>query len=70
MTVKELIEKLKQYDENLEVVVEYRDSGGSYNELDDEILLDIRKQAYYIHHKHIKENLYEPEYLIKDCLVL
>lgn len=37
MTVKELIEELKQYDENADVVVQYRDSGGAYLGTDSDI---------------------------------
>lgn len=37
MTVKELIEALKQYDENADVVVQYRDDGGVYYGTDSDI---------------------------------
>lgn len=43
MTVKELIEKLKKYDENAEVMVEAQDSGGSYYQA---LPVYVRKAAY------------------------
>lgn len=41
MTVKELIEALKQYDENTNVVVQYRDEGGDYWDTDSEIYMHL-----------------------------
>ena len=43
MKVKELIEKLKELDENMQVVVQFRDSGGDYIGEDDTIYLTIDK---------------------------
>ena len=37
MTVGELIEELKKFDEKLKVEVQYRDSGGEYCGTDDEL---------------------------------
>ena len=37
MTVGELIEELKKFDENLKVEVQYRDAGGEYCGTDDEL---------------------------------
>ena len=37
MKVKELIEKLKEYDGNLDVVVQYRDGGWDYSWYDTEL---------------------------------
>ena len=41
MTVKELKEKLKDFDENLEVRVQYRDEGGDYFGTDKELYFSI-----------------------------
>ena len=40
MTVKELIEALKEIDENKKVVVQFRDGGGEYYGQDEDIYLD------------------------------
>lgn len=40
MTVKELIDALKQIDENKKVVVQFRDAGGDYSGQDEVIYLD------------------------------
>jgi hypothetical protein len=39
MTVGELIEELKKFDKNLNVIVQYRDGGGPYCGSDDELYL-------------------------------
>ena len=39
MTVSELIEELKKFDGNLKVVVQFRDYGGEYNGVDEDIFL-------------------------------
>ena len=39
MTVGELIEELKKFDKNLNVSVQFRDSGGEYCGTDDELYL-------------------------------
>jgi len=41
MTVKELIEELKKFDENMKVAVQFRDDGGDYRGTDDGIRLDV-----------------------------
>ena len=41
MTVKEFIEDLKNFDENMEVAVQFRDDGGDYKGTDDEIRLYV-----------------------------
>lgn len=39
MTVGELIEELKKFDKDLNVSVQFRDSGGAYSGTDDELYL-------------------------------
>ena len=39
MTVGELIEELKKFDKNLNVAIQYRDAGGEYSGVDDELYL-------------------------------
>lgn len=39
MTVKELKDKLDKFDDDLEVVVQYRDGGGSYSGADKDVFL-------------------------------
>lgn len=39
MTVGELIEELKKFDKNMNVAVQFRDSGGEYYGTDDELYL-------------------------------
>ena len=39
MTVKEVIRKLEWFDDDLEVVVQYRDGGGEYSGADKDIYL-------------------------------
>lgn len=38
LTVKWLIEKTKKFDENMEVAVQFRDDGGDYLEMMEEII--------------------------------
>lgn len=57
MTVKELIETLKQYDENAEVLLEAQDSGGSYYEA----LEVCVRQASYDKDKHTAVVEYDGE---------
>lgn len=45
MTIKELINEIKQLPEDMEVVVQYRDYGGEY---DDELLLMIKNGILYL----------------------
>lgn len=52
MKVKELIEKLKEYDGNLDVVVQYRDDGWDYSWYDDKLRLDT---TAVINKKFLKE---------------
>lgn len=42
MTVGELIEELKKFDKNLKVVVQFRDDGGEYNGVDEDIFLFVK----------------------------
>ena len=42
MTVKEFIEELKNFDENMEVAVQFRDDGGDYRGTDDEMRLYVK----------------------------
>lgn len=42
MTVGELIEKLKKFDKNLKVEVQFRDDGGDYNGTDEDIFLFVK----------------------------
>ena len=42
MTVEELTERLKEFDKNMEVVVQYRDDGGWYYGVDSDICLYIQ----------------------------
>jgi hypothetical protein len=37
MTVQELIDRLSQFPKDMKVVVQYRDDGGDYNGIDDEV---------------------------------
>ena len=39
MTVSELIEELKKFDKDLNVIVQYRDADGEINGVDDELYL-------------------------------
>lgn len=41
MTVGELIEELKKFDENMNVTVQFRDDGGEYYGTDDELYLIV-----------------------------
>lgn len=52
MTVKELKEALNKFDDNLEIVVQYRDGGGNYSGADKDLFLcqasvDGDKTYYY-----------------------
>lgn len=46
MTVRDLIDELSKYDENLQVEVEYRDGGGYYEGTDDPYV-DLKKRYNY-----------------------
>ena len=52
MKVKELIEELKKFDWELDVVVQYRDGGWDYPWYDEELYLSTR---YSINKKYLKE---------------
>lgn len=52
MKVKELIEKLKEYDLDLDVVVQYRDGGWEYPWYDEKLYLSTRDT---INKKYLKE---------------
>lgn len=44
MTVAELIERLKEMPQDMEVAVKYRDDGGCYSGEDEDILLYVDKK--------------------------
>ena len=46
MTVRDLMDELSKYDENLQVEVEYRDGGGYYEGTDDPYV-DLKKRYNY-----------------------
>lgn len=45
MTVDELIEKLKKFDKNLKVEVQFRDYGGEYCGTDEDIFLFVKNNT-------------------------
>lgn len=45
MTVAELIERLKEFPQDMEVAVQYRDDGGCYSGQDEDILLHVDKET-------------------------
>lgn len=43
MTVEDMIEELKKYPKDMEVVIQYRDDGGFYYGYDSDICFDVEK---------------------------
>lgn len=77
MIVKELIEILKNYDENTEILIEARDSGGSYNEALEiwirQGVYDKEKQLVMVDYNGENTNYYIPDdeiNIISDKIIL